>query len=82
MVIKFSADYGVTASHTEKARLGLCDVYNSLSIRGAGCASWRIFAYSIIPIMEIISDHIKLRLLFSTELRNDERGTLGIFPVD
>jgi hypothetical protein len=32
--------------------------------------------------MEIISDHIKLRLLFSTELRNDERGTLGIFPVD
>lgn len=53
---------------------------NSLNKREVDFASWRIFAYSIIPIMETISDRIKLRLLFSAELRNDERSTLRIFP--
>lgn len=82
MVIKFLVDYGVIVFYTEKVRLGFCDVYNLLSIRGVGCVFWRIFVYSIILIMEIILDYIKLRFLFFIELRNDERGILGIFFVD
>lgn len=78
IVIKFSGDYKASPEHSAEERLGLCGA--QLSTEEVDFAFWRIFASSIIPIMEIISDHIKLKLLFSIELRNDERSTLGILP--
>lgn len=64
-----------------KGRLGLCSA-RALGTREVDFASRRIFAGSIMPIMGALSDQMKGRILFSTELSNDERSSLGNFPLD